>query len=206
MSMRTSSACEPPIAPTEINLRNQETPLYKLRDYDHINSGGATDIAKFYNRQFASEDTSQKSPVNQISYQKGSNWRSKFHRAQNSATSGDRSSLSVIKSQKSRKSKSSISDYSKHSHLSRSRRKTKRSRSKGKRNLTATNDQFLVIDASKSSVPISQSFFDNVISPCSYYQRVRGTKPQHMANRSRTYLDRQQSFSAEHVGDNHRNA
>ena len=97
MSMRTSSACEPVIAPTEVNLRNQETPLYKMRDYDQVN-GNVTSIAKFCSRQFASEDTSQKSPVNQVSYQKRANWRTRLHRAQNSATSGDHSSLSVIKS------------------------------------------------------------------------------------------------------------
>ena len=60
------------------------------------------------------------------------------------------------------------------------------------------------MDASKSSVPISQSFFDNVASPCSYSAMVqqKARKQLQPASKLHNYLDRQQSFSAEHVGDN----
>jgi len=43
-----------------------------------------------------------------------------------------------------------------------SRQKSGKKRTK---NFTATNEQILFKDASKSSVPISQGFFDNIVSP-----------------------------------------
>jgi len=95
-----------------------------------------------------------------------------------------------------------VSDNSRRSRRSRSRSKDK-NKAKGKRNLTATNEQILFMDASKGSVPISQSFFDNVASPCSY-SAVLQQKPHNLQTQAHKahILDRQQSFSAEQVGNN----
>ena len=133
-----------------------------------------------------------KQPVYQYKTNIQSKSSVKSHKSTHSL--GKSSKSKSRRSAKSRKSGVSNASLKSASRLSNQNLKPERKPGTSQRtkNHTATNMQVLFKDASKSSVPISQSFFDNLVSPSSnYVNNLKATGSQNPHNREGT-----QNFSS----------